>query len=42
MEHGFDLWSRKIPHMAEQLSLCATTDSPQETLLQREAPTHHN
>ena len=23
--HGFDLWSRKIPHPVEQLSLCTTT-----------------
>ena len=23
--HGFDLWSRKIPHAVEQLSPCATT-----------------
>ena len=23
--HGFDPWSGKIPHAAEQLSLCATT-----------------
>ena len=23
--HGFDPWSRKIPHAAEQLSLCTTT-----------------
>ena len=23
--HGFDLWSRKIPHPTEQLSLCTTT-----------------
>ena len=23
--HGFEPWSRKIPHAAEQLSLCATT-----------------
>ena len=26
--HGFDLWSRKIPRAAEQLSLCATTIEP--------------
>ena len=26
MEQGFDLWSRKIPHAAEQLSLCTTTE----------------
>ena len=26
--HGFDPWSRKIPHAAEQLSLCATTTEP--------------
>jgi len=23
--HGFDPWSRKLPHAAGQLSLCATT-----------------
>ena len=23
--HGFEPWSRKIPHAAEQLSPCATT-----------------
>ena len=26
--HGFHPWSRKIPHAAEQLSLCATTTEP--------------
>ena len=26
--HGFEPWSRKIPHAAEQLSLCATTTEP--------------
>ena len=26
MEQGFDLWSRKIPHPAEQLSLWTTTE----------------
>ena len=26
--HGFDPWSRKIPHAAEQLSLCFTTIEP--------------
>ena len=26
--HGFDPWSGKIPHAAEQLSLCATTTEP--------------
>ena len=26
--HGFDPWSRKIPHAAEQLSQCATTTEP--------------
>ena len=26
--HGFDPWSGKIPHAAEQLSLCATTAEP--------------
>ena len=27
-EHGFDSWSRKIPHATEQLSLCAMTTEP--------------
>ena len=26
--HGFEPWSRKIPHATEQLSLCATTTEP--------------
>ncbi|XP_057411448.1 28S ribosomal protein S25, mitochondrial isoform X9 [Balaenoptera acutorostrata] len=26
--HGFEPWSRKIPHAAEQLSPCATTSEP--------------
>ena len=26
--HGFDPWSEKIPHAAEQLSPCATTTEP--------------
>ena len=26
--HGFDPWSRKFPHAAQQLSLCATTIEP--------------
>ena len=26
--HGFKPWSRKIPHAAEQLSLCTTTTEP--------------
>ena len=26
--HGFELWSGKIPHAAEQLSPCATTTEP--------------
>ena len=26
--HAFDPWSGKIPHAAEQLSLCATTTEP--------------
>ena len=26
--HGFEPWSRKIPHAAEQLSPCATTTEP--------------
>ena len=26
--HGFEPWSGKIPHTAEQLSLCATTTEP--------------
>ncbi|KAJ8787868.1 hypothetical protein J1605_005672 [Eschrichtius robustus] len=26
--HGFDPWSRKIPHATEQLSLCARTTEP--------------
>ena len=26
--HGFDPWSRKIPHAMEQLSPCATTTEP--------------
>ena len=26
--HGFDLWSRKIPHATEQLRLCAMTIEP--------------
>ena len=26
--HEFDPWSRKVPHAAEQLSLCATTIQP--------------
>ena len=25
---GFKPWSRKIPHAAEQLSMCATTTEP--------------
>ena len=25
MGHGFEPWSRKIPHATEQLSACATT-----------------
>ena len=25
MGHGYEPWSGKIPHAAEQLSLCATT-----------------
>ena len=25
---GFEPWSRKIPHAAEQLSQCATTTEP--------------
>ena len=27
--HGFEPWSRKIPHAAEQLSLCATITEPE-------------
>ena len=27
-EHGFDPWTGKIPHAAEQLSPCATTTEP--------------
>ena len=26
--HGFDPWSRKIPHAEEQQSLCTTTSNP--------------
>ena len=26
--HGFEPWSGKIPHAAEQLSACATTTEP--------------
>ena len=26
--HGFDTWSGKIPHAAEQLSPCTTTTEP--------------
>ena len=26
--HGFEPWSRKIPHATEQLSPCATTTEP--------------
>ena len=26
--HGFEPWSGKIPHAAEQLSPCATTTEP--------------
>ena len=26
--HRFEPWSRKIPHAAEQLGLCATTTEP--------------
>ena len=26
--HGFDPWSRKIPHASEQLSSCLTTSEP--------------
>ena len=26
--YGFDPWSRRIPQVAEQLSLCATTIEP--------------
>ena len=26
--HGFEPWSRKIPHAVEQLSPCATTTEP--------------
>ncbi|XP_049551062.1 pleckstrin homology domain-containing family A member 5 isoform X27 [Orcinus orca] len=26
--HGFEPWSGKIPHAAEQLSLCATANEP--------------
>ena len=26
--HGFEPWSRKIPHAAEQLSPCTTTTEP--------------
>ena len=28
MRHGFDPWSWKIPHAAEQLSPCASTVEP--------------
>ena len=28
-EHGFNPWSRKIPHAVEQLSPCATTAEPE-------------
>ena len=27
-DQGFNLWSGKIPHATEQLSLCATTTEP--------------
>ena len=27
-EHGFEPWSGRIPHAAEQLGLCATTTEP--------------
>ena len=30
--HGFDLWSRKIPHTMEQLSPCVTTPQPMSLL----------
>ena len=39
--HGFDPWSRKIPHGAEQLSLCTTTAEarvPGAGALQQEKP----
>ena len=39
--HGFDPSSRKIPHGAEQLSLCATTAEthmPRAGALQQEKP----
>jgi len=26
--HGFDLWSRKIPHAKKQLRVCVTTIEP--------------
>ena len=39
--HGFDPWSGKIPHAAEQLSPCATTTeahTPRARALQQEKP----
>ena len=46
--HGFDPWSGKIPHAAEQLSPCATTTEPAATeptylqLVLRNKRSHHN
>ena len=43
---GFEPWSGKIPHAAEQLSPCATTtepglQSPRATTTEASAPTAH-
>ena len=43
--HGFDPWSRKIPHAVEQLSLCATTAEPvlwNKRSYHNEKPAHRN
>ena len=48
--HGFESWSGKIPHAAEQVSLCTTTTEPAclEPVLRNkrgrdsERPAHHD
>ena len=35
---GFDPWSKKIPHVAEQLSSCATTTEAKACALKQEKP----
>ena len=47
--HGFEPWSGKIPHAAEQLGPCATTTEPAHLELcsakrgcDSERPTHHD